>query len=417
MNITKGNFHINLKQQKRNQDNKDNRDNNSSISKRKVPRESNLSSLQASAKKNQRDSAKYRLSLESPEKQKNEIKDKEKPKDHSHTTKPHSKKHDLPKNVNEYKHLLRTNNISEADIEWVLELREKSKVNYKEMLSHIKGAPSFYFDDLNKYVTKQKSLKLKELSKTQNCFNKIKANEDIYYKERINKENVDHLYKNSTATDNNIIDFETNLRQYRMKSPSTNFKKWVNISDRKNSYSLFSDKFPIISKEAQNIFNATDGFTVKPFDYTISKTTYLDKPIFRKTFNYNKTATGPFLGEHNSLQPLNKKDPNTIKYCGTNIQNIRHIIEKKGYLQSNMLWEIGLRDNIKDRLKYLNKTIYEGDRIRKEFSKKDKKNTLESPVKNNEKPEWTNIYSKGVIKIPKKEKIKIKECLNNKQMN
>lgn len=49
----------------------------------------------------------------------------------------------LPRNVNEYKHLMHGSMTSEASLEWVLELRSQQPANAKAKLRSPSGPPSF----------------------------------------------------------------------------------------------------------------------------------------------------------------------------------------------------------------------------------------------------------------------------------
>ena len=117
---------------------------------------------------------------------------------------------------------------------------------------------------------------------------------------------------------------------------------------------LFSNKYPLITNKA----NQNNTFSVFPIETKIVKTSYNDRDIFKKTVSYDKTSTGAFLGEHNSFSPYNKKDPQNISYSGSNLQEIRHLL-KKGGLQSNLIWEIGLRNNLNIRSNYIKNELYD----------------------------------------------------------
>lgn len=347
----------------------------------------------------------------SPSPKKNDISEKE---DHKNTNvkakRSTLKLKSLPKNVNEYKHLLKSNLIVGSDIEWVLDLREKNKINLEELKSKASEPPKFYAVDSEKYIEKMKREEVEKMSNTMNCFNKIKFNESQYFKERSNKNTVDHLLRKrpDSVTDKNIIEFESSLRDYRKKINDKE-KQWVDVSDRPKSYFLFSNKFPVVTKEGQKLFNETNGFSVKPVDFKLSKTNYNDRAIFRRTMTYDKTATGPFLGEHNSFIP-NPKDLKNQKYMGTNIQEIRHLLSQKGTLQSNLLWEIGLRNNLMNKEDYLNRKVYNQE---KKIKSKGKKNEIIAD-KENEKREWNNIFTKYPQKPKVIEHFKIKPCVAHK---
>ena len=361
-----------------------------------------------SKKKEKRTSDSINLSP-SPKKN-NDINEKEEQKENNVKAKRNTLKlKSLPKNVNEYKHLLKSNLIVGSDIEWVLDLREKNKINLDELKLKVDNPPYFYAEDSQKFIEKMKREEVEKMSNTMNCFNKIKFNESQYFKERSNKNNIDHLLRKrpDSVTDKNIIEFESSLRDYRKKINDKE-KQWVDVSDRPKSNFLFSNKFPIVTKEGHKLFNETNGFSVKPVDFKLSKTNYNDRAIFRRTITYDKTATGPFLGEHNSFIP-NPKDLKNQKYMGTNIQEIRHLLSQKGTLQSNLLWEIGLRNNLMNKEDYLNRKVYNQE---KKVKKKGKKNEIDTE-KEIEKKEWNNIFTKYPKKPKTIDHFKIKACVAN----
>ena len=290
------------------------------------------------------------------------------------------KKHSLPKNVNEYKHLLKKSNLVGADIEWVLDLREKSKIDYNELIKKVKEAPSFYDEDFNNYKNKLEKENKKIMSNTQNCFNKLKLNEAVDYKDNTNMNQTSHLFKPRPTVDKNIINFEVNLRDYRIKEDKSKMNKtgnsWISIGYKTSPNFIENKKTPIQGNIAKNMMNNTNAFLIKPFKYKIEK---MDIPIdyskniisnsehtgknensgnvdyeknykfnttnkfFRKRLTYDKDSLEPYLGEHKSLPHFisaNSKDPLASTYNGINLGTVNHLLQNKAHFESNNLNEI-----------------------------------------------------------------------------
>lgn len=326
----------------------------------------------------------------------------------------------LPKNINEYRHLIKTNQLAESDIKWVIDLREKNKQNYEELLLKVHDAPSFYHNDSEKYKSKKQKERKDYLINTQNCFNKLNINEDVYYKERLNQENTYHLYSKRPdfVINKDIVEFEGSLRNYRSVLPKDFKSTWTNISSNPKSNFLFSEKYPMITNKAKDFIEKNKTFSLFPIETKVIKALYNDRNIFKKTVSYDKTSTGPFLGEHHSFSPYNKKDPQNISYSGSNLQEIRHLL--KGRLQSNLIWEIGLRNNLNVRSDYIKNELYEnGEKIRERKKVKKDSNGLILYDSPNRKRIWDNNFTSYPNKsfsikekLKKNGNIKIKSCLS-----
>lgn len=331
----------------------------------------------------------------------------------------------LPKNVNEYKHLLSKSNFIGSDLEWVQDLREKTNFDVKEKIKFMKEKPSFYDNDEIKYKKRVNTAKEEMMSKTVNCFNKVKSNETMYYKERCNANNIDHLLRKRNMNDKNIIDFEVSLRDYRQSMNSSISNKWLDIGYKTTSKFVFSDKFPLITKKANEIFNETNSFQLKPIKQKLTKTVYKDRNIIKRSITYEK-MTGAFRGEHLELAPFsqgeNQKDPLIANYNGINLQNVRHLLQQKNVPQSNIIWQLNLRGELSTKGEKANIVLSQ------EYKKEEKvkfKNMIKAKAEN--KPyisdsstsnEWSNIYSKFTEKKTrenenkkKRQKYKMKECI------
>lgn len=314
----------------------------------------------------------------------------------------------LPKNVSEYRHLMNLNYIGEADVKWVLDLRKNRKVDIAELKLKNGEPPNFYNDDLSKHKSRIQKSNNELMSQTQNFFNKFSLNDSAYYKERNNNSDIDHLLRRrpDSVYDSNIINYEVSLRDYRIsKKSDINSSKWMDVGYKTSSSFLFSDKYPVISKEAHEIFRKTNSFQMKPVRKELKKDKYNDKDIIKRRITFEKDSTGAFLGEHFSLSSaLLTSDPLSVKYKGSNLQNIRHILEDKGKLQSSMLWELNLRNALTDREEILKKINDPRER------KKNSSISKEAAIVSSDKAQWSGNFIKYPAKSKEKLKLNYKSC-------
>lgn len=319
----------------------------------------------------------------------------------------------LPKNVSEYRHLMNLNYIGESDVKWVLDLRKNKRVDMADLKLKNGEPPNFYNDDLSKHKSKIQKCINEQMSLTQNFFNKFSLNDSAYYKERNNNFDIDHLLRRrpDSVYDSNIINFEVSLRDYRIsKKSELNSPKWKDIGYKTSSNFVFSDKYPIISKEAHEIFNKTNSFQMKPVRKELKKDKYNDKEIIKRRITFEKDSTGAFLGEHFSLSPAEPtNDPLSVKYKGSNLQSIRHILDDRGKLQSSILWELNLRNALTDREEILKKISDP-----KDHKKKQNKNKEAVILSDKERAQWSGNFTKYPSKSKEKLKLNYKSCCEKK---
>lgn len=243
----------------------------------------------------------------------------------------------LPRNVNEYQHLLSKSKIVAADVSWVLELREKYKPSEKLELTKNSVPPSFFDRDQMEYLEKVRK-QTKEPSEYTKLIKRPLSNTE------------DHLVRNRLGESPalTLTCFETTLRNFKFKSKRfeetryTADKKWVANPNQTSSTFCFSDKFPVFTKDSKDIFNKTQKFIWKPLEEKLSRTNYSDKEkFFTRKIVEAKDCTGMFLGEHLSLTNFD------LKYGGENLQLLRHLLDQgKGLKQSSIRWEVGLRNGL-----------------------------------------------------------------------
>lgn len=241
----------------------------------------------------------------------------------------------LPRNVNEYQHILCKQNVVAADVSWVLDLREKYKSS--EKINENAVPPSFYYQDLESYHEK--------------CRKNKQDNSDYAKLSKRPLSHIeDHLVRNRFGESPNltVTSFETTLRDFKFKTSRfeqtryTAKNKWVANPNKTQSTFYFSNKFETESKESKDIFKRFNKFMLKPYQEKLSKTNYSDKSsLIKREVVESTNSTGYFLGEHYGLQPID------IKYGGDNLNKLRHLIDKrKDVTQATIVWEIGLRNGL-----------------------------------------------------------------------
>lgn len=348
------------------------------------------------------------------------------------------KLHSLPKNVNEYKHLLKKSNLVDADIQWVLDLREKNKLEYKDLIKKIKEAPSFY----NNYTIQFKN-KIKKVSdKYLNC----KLYESVDFKDSKNLNQTLHLFKSSPSVNKDIVDFETNLRDYKTKTNKSNMSKtqnsWLSIGYKTSPYFWNNKKIQIDSKFAKDLYNKHNNMLIRPCKYEITK---MDIPIdysknivtnldnanknsnqdasinidykfnttnkfYKKRLTYDKNSLISFLGEHKSLPPFKSnnpiKDPLASTYNGINLGSVNHLLRNNNYsgssnskdvfntnknniCHSNVLWQLNLRNELENKANNCKK-LYD----KKELSKIKIKNKENRQKKKDDANKYYNLFFK-----------------------
>lgn len=203
----------------------------------------------------------------------------------------------VPKNINEYKHLMCHNNlIGHGEIKWALGLRtnqnfyndKNKKRKQQQKTTVLFHPPSFYDEDLSKFKTKNK---IRPFSSNISNFSKIS-----------------HLTKNyGESVNGSQFNFETTLRNFKTRNGDFyNKNEWndVPFTSRITDEVKFSSPFTQYSIETMN---KIDKFTSRPFSVKYEKTTVgVDTIKRKKIFPDNTVALGTF-GEHMSLRPYSSK--------------------------------------------------------------------------------------------------------------
>ena len=233
-------------------------------------------------------------------------------------------KNNIPKNINEYKHLFNSFfNLSNLD--WTLDLRDFSKTKKKFIdirnLTHI-NVPSFYETDYQKYFNKTHL-------KTTNS-------QEPFLHEK-NPFELNHLVANNPKTINSSqLNFETTLRKFKKPKGTTIFKaknKWKDLEYKPKD--ILNTFLPPITNKDKEHFEKISKFLIRPYEKTFEKIDYEGAKIIKKKMKINKNVTEGWMGEHLEREKYN------IKYATKNLQSFKHLLAYHGNSLSH--FEVGLR--------------------------------------------------------------------------
>ena len=218
----------------------------------------------------------------------------------------------LPKNVNEYRHVIEQYSSQESDLEWILMLRRHQPIKtiQKEINAN---PPNFYNKDYEKYRAK---------TETDNNIrkNKMKINLGTY------KHIIKRPYLNSS-----MFNFETTLRTN--SNLSRNWKS-LNFSSKKNLFDTYLP--PLLTQSKENLTKLGD-LVSRPLIQIDTKVTVNGNEIRQRKFepSTERTSRSPF--EHFISNKYNDR------YSIKNVNAIKHIMNSENS-NINTLWEAKLRE-------------------------------------------------------------------------
>lgn len=218
----------------------------------------------------------------------------------------------LPKNVNEYRHVIEQYSSQESDLEWILMLRRHQPI--KKIQKEINAnPPNFYNKDYEKYRAK---------TETDNNIrkNKMKINLGTY------KHIIKRPYLNSS-----MFNFETTLRTN--SNLSRNWKS-LNFSSKNNLFDTYLP--PLLTQSKENLTKLGD-FVSRPLIQIDTKVTVNGNEIRQRKFepSTERTSRSPF--EHFISNKYNDR------YSIKNVNAIKHIMNSENS-NINTLWEAKLRE-------------------------------------------------------------------------
>ena len=236
-------------------------------------------------------------------------------------------KNNIPKNINEYKHLFNSFfNLSNLD--WTLDLRDFSKNKKKQIdiknLTHT-NVPSFYETDSQKYFNRTHL--------------KVPSNSQEPFLHEKNPFELNHLVaKNPKTINSSQLNFETTLRKFKKPKGATiykNNKKWKDLEYKPKDI-LHTFLPPITNKDKEH-FEKISKYLIRPYEKNFEIIEYEGAKIIKKKMKINKNVTEGWMGEHLEREKYN------MKYATKNVQSIKHLLAFHGNSLSN--FEVGLRSH------------------------------------------------------------------------
>ena len=220
----------------------------------------------------------------------------------------------IPKNINEYFHLLENKSTNKMQLDWTLTLRTPIKI---KKIKHNQSCPSFYDVDLLKYK--------KKLQKKSNEPFLLKKNPFELYKLVKNKINTISLQ---------TLNYESTLRNGKLPKgfkPFFHKKDWENIENYPPS--KVNDSLPPLRSFSKEILKKIDKYCVKSYDNNnFMKTKFNNQNIIKRIIKTK--GINNWRGEH--LETIYKE-----KYNDKNCVNNLHILKKENLTLSK--FEISLR--------------------------------------------------------------------------
>ena len=235
--------------------------------------------------------------------------------------KPESSKHSA--NVNNYRFLFDIKNKESVEnIQWVLNLRVLD--DFKKRRKKLLGEPSFYQDDLDKFMKTRRKKLIK--SKSADEFNVL--SNFTSYKHFFKRYEDNH----GTLTTIPLLKYKMSLRNGSNISPQNKWISNTNIESNKYYFSccdFFRDK--IHGK-------MTDRNIMRPYKIEFSKSEFDGSKLWIKKAKRDEKKAYNVMGDHLSLMPYNDR------YYEKNVFQIKDILKSIGKSQSRTWYHISLRN-------------------------------------------------------------------------
>lgn len=231
-------------------------------------------------------------------------------------------------NINDYRFLFdATNKESSVATKWVLNLRVFE--DFKKARKRLLGEPSFYQNDLEKFIKKRNKL---TKSKSSTVFNT--SSNITQYKHFFRRNDDNH----GTYLTTPLLTFNTNLRTNIHNLPEN---KWIsnrNVNMNKFYYSCSNFYRNDIKGKL------TDQNIMRPYKMEFSKTAYNGTNLWVKIAKRDEKNAYNIMGQHLSLSPYNDE------YREKNINKIKEFMKGIDVSQSRIWYHMNLRnynENIK----------------------------------------------------------------------
>ena len=258
----------------------------------------------------------------------------------------------VPKDINQFKHLISQFTITPSDLEWAFHLRayQRSSLSSSSTLHNtsttttIPNPPSFYDEDFAKH---RKRTKLRLL-----------YSNDAFYK-GTNSFSLYHLIQNSKASSINptLLNFQSTLRDFNYNKKTTLTKSnstsnWINLAYRPVYNEMQSSYLPPLLAKSKEKYKKLDNYILKRYKIAIEKMKYRNDTINKKTVIKDDTHLPIYSCAHLSMSKY------TPTYENKNIGQIRHLLKQSN---STAKFEIGLREGFELTTRNFNNKLRENN--------------------------------------------------------
>ena len=260
----------------------------------------------------------------------------------------------VPKDINQFKHLISQFTITPSDLEWAFQLRayerslsSSSSLNsvdgVKKQNTTIPNPPSFYDEDFAKH---RKKTKLRLL-----------YSNDAFYK-GTNSFSLYHLIQKSKASSLNptLLNFGATLRDFtsnkKLLTKSNSTSNWINLAYRPVYNEMQSSYLPPLLAKSKEKYKKLDHYILKKYKIAIQKIKYRNETINRRTVVEDNTHLPIYSCAQLSMGKY------TPTYENKNIGQIRHLLKQSN---STAKFEIGLREGFELTTRNFNNKLRENN--------------------------------------------------------
>jgi len=260
----------------------------------------------------------------------------------------------FPKNINEYRHVIDTNKITDKDLEWVLDLRTHGLNSNPIEKTTNTVAPNLQTENL-------RNMKKKECCKMP--YSMERTYWDSSFKGNSNK--IEHLVRKRIGeqTNSSNLEFEATLRVFP-KYNKLLFGEFSTIPSSPKKFQNVTFLPPVMNFTNKNM-EKIKALIPRELDYKYEAKdiTNLNYKVKSRKASPRNTTYG-FLGENYGMEKYD------MKYTQPNFNNFRHILSNTS---SNSLskWTCGLR-NIEVNKMPLNNIKKESKNSKVKLNKSDK---------------------------------------------
>ena len=220
----------------------------------------------------------------------------------------------VPKDVNQFRHMIEKYYIRESDLEWMLRLRSYKQMRKRMPLSSL-NPPDFYSDDLSKYRIRTETDKQVNKKYLKTNFAEFK-----------------HVMSHRQAN-NALARYETTLRAVDDVNKNKPAWKTSNLSVKQTLFDTYLP--PVLHSSKVNLDKLKEEVS-RPFVQVNYKSICGDKQIRQRRFELSPEYTARFPSEHVMTNKYNDR------YGIKNLNAIKHIMIHD-QSNTNTLWEANLR--------------------------------------------------------------------------